>query len=430
MHRIIVGWVTVGGFACSLVGPPPASDAGPPAGDVGQTAADGGRGFVDSGAGADVIPHDWDAGQPDGGLDWDAARPDSRPHPDAGPPGCAAATFFLDTRSWDQQPARVRLAGSFNDWDSERHPLTLGPDGVWQVHLSLDAGDYAYKFVVDERWIVDPHGSGYIDDGDHNVNSAYTHSCWPRADAFYVLSSAAEAGVHTVNFLLPDEADVEVLLDGEPVVDGLTRAGRSMQLVTSVLPPGVHDLVVRFGGGMRRIKLIEGSSSAWLDRAMYFVMLDRFANGDPGNDAPFDGVPEATNYRGGDLIGLRTLIEADYFNDMGLDTLWLSWPMAGPDRVMAGSRLDAEGCGLNPYDENIARQATQYSGFHGYWPTDFQEVDARFGTADDLHAVVRAAHAKGLRVVLDLPANHVHEDHPVFAQRRDDGCRADGIGRG
>jgi glycosidase len=411
MRDAVVVWCVVALVACSSVDPLPPVDGGAvadsgPTTDAGQPATDAGQPATDAGQPAA------DAGQPaaDAGL----------PAADAGPPGCATATFFLDTRAWDQQPQRVRLAGSFNEWSSETHPLSLGADGLWTLDVALEAGAYAYKLVVDERWIVDPHGSRYLDDGEHNTNSLYEHNCWPRADAFYVLSNRANDGVHSVSVQLPGAGDAEVSLDGQARVQGVSREGRSMQVVVAGLSPGVHDLTVRFGGGMRRVKLIQGSSAAWSDRSMYFVMLDRFANGDPGNDGPIAGVPAATNYRGGDLAGLLTSIEAGYFNELGLDTLWLSWPMAGPGRAMAGSRLDAEGCGLNPYDENIARQDTQYSGFHGYWPTDFQVVDPRFGSSTDLHAVVAAAHARGLRIVLDLPANHVHEDHPIFADRADD----------
>ena len=138
--------------------------------------------------------------------------------------------------------------------------------------------------------------------------------------------------------------------------------------------------------------------AAYLDRppqdeVIYFVLPDRFANGDPANDrgglagdrlkTGFDPSDKGF-YHGGDLAGLTARL--DYIQGLGATTIWL-----GPifrNKVVQGP----------PGQES--------AGYHGYWITDFTEVDPHFGTKAQLKALVDAAHARGIKVYLDIVANH------------------------
>ncbi|MBV9930531.1 MAG: alpha-amylase [Alphaproteobacteria bacterium] len=126
---------------------------------------------------------------------------------------------------------------------------------------------------------------------------------------------------------------------------------------------------------------------------VYFVLPDRFENGDPANDrgglaggrleTGYD--PTATGfYHGGDLKGLTRRL--DYIQGLGATAIWLgpiyrNKPVQGP-----------------PGHES--------AGYHGYWITDFTDVDPHFGTRAELKAFVDAAHARGLKVYLDIITNH------------------------
>jgi glycosidase len=138
----------------------------------------------------------------------------------------------------------------------------------------------------------------------------------------------------------------------------------------------------------------------WRDAILYFVLVDRFADGDPDNDAPL-GLEPAADYQGGDLAGLRQKIEEGYFEGLGVNTLWLSSPLDNADGAGAGSDGHA------------------YAGYHGYWPTDLDAVESRIGSEADLAAVVEAAHAHGLKVIVDYVMNHVHADSPIYQQHAD-----------
>lgn len=149
------------------------------------------------------------------------------------------------------------------------------------------------------------------------------------------------------------------------------------------------------GMGSGPVDLLDG----WRDSVAYYVFVDRFANGDPTNDGiPISGVPTATNWQGGDWQGIIDKIKQGYFGKLGVNSLWLGAPVDNPDVAGAGN------------------DGHTYSAYHGYWPLNFDKTEERFGTLDKLRELVNEAHAAGMTVVLDYPANHVHELSPIYPQ--------------
>lgn len=126
---------------------------------------------------------------------------------------------------------------------------------------------------------------------------------------------------------------------------------------------------------------------------VYFVLPDRFENGDPKNDkGGLKGDRLATGYdptakgfyHGGDLKGLTQRL--DYIQGLGATAIWFApifknKPVQGP-------------------------KGDESSGYHGYWVTDFTQVDPHFGTNAEFKAFVDAAHARGMKVYMDIIANH------------------------
>ncbi|MGI8779523.1 MAG: alpha-amylase family glycosyl hydrolase [Solirubrobacteraceae bacterium] len=127
------------------------------------------------------------------------------------------------------------------------------------------------------------------------------------------------------------------------------------------------------------------------DENFYFVMADRFENGDKGNDLGGLPAPKMESgfdpkdrgfYHGGDLKGL--LAQIDYIQGLGTDSIWLT-----------------------PSFKNKAVQPEDRSaGYHGYWITDFTQIDPHLGTNDDLRALVDEAHKRGMKVYFDIITNH------------------------
>ena len=127
---------------------------------------------------------------------------------------------------------------------------------------------------------------------------------------------------------------------------------------------------------------------------LYMLMPDRFAQG-AGHNPQVAGMRTYKEDRtapslrhGGDLNGIREHL--DYFNELGVTALWLT-PVLEND---------------SPDDER------GYSTYHGYATTDYYRVDPRFGTNDDYRRLCDEAHAKGLKVVMDMIFNHSGFEHP------------------
>jgi glycosidase len=136
----------------------------------------------------------------------------------------------------------------------------------------------------------------------------------------------------------------------------------------------------------------------WRDAVMYFVMLDRFADGDSSNNNPEANVQTPANWQGGDLAGLLAKLKSGYFTQLGVNVLWLSSPVDTPGGRYLGVR-----------DPNY------YSGYHGYWPGDLTKVEEHLGDLALLKQVVDEAHKQKIKVLFDYVMNHVHELSPTYA---------------
>ena len=138
---------------------------------------------------------------------------------------------------------------------------------------------------------------------------------------------------------------------------------------------------------------VEKHRFRWQDALIYQVMLDRFAG--PGPLTLADPGARA----GGDLRGLLARVEAGDFERLGVNALWISPLNRNPTGLWAG----------------VEGGAARYSSYHGYWPMAGREVDPVWGTDADVEALVAAAHARGIRVLMDVVLNHVHASHPSYA---------------
>jgi len=129
-------------------------------------------------------------------------------------------------------------------------------------------------------------------------------------------------------------------------------------------------------------------------QTFYFVLPDRFANGSAANDTGgLSGGSEThgfdpasiTDFHGGDFAGLTARL--DYLKGLGVTAVWVTPPFRNqPVRARAGQR--------------------HTSGYHGYWILDFLQVDPHLGTDAEFRAFIREAHARGLKVCLDIITNH------------------------
>lgn len=126
-------------------------------------------------------------------------------------------------------------------------------------------------------------------------------------------------------------------------------------------------------------------SPDWRDQVVYFVVTDRFDDGDPRNNDQRAGEyrpGDRTRYQGGDLAGLTRRL--DYIRGLGATAVWLTPPVAN-------QWLSPDG---------------GYGGYHGYWAADFTRVDAHLGTLADYQRLARELHRRDMYLVQDIVLNH------------------------
>ena len=221
-----------------------------------------------------------------------------------------------------------------------------------KILLKAD-GDYSYRVFVQNMLV-----EGAVKDGAIALKSL------PKVKGrSYLRVFASDGNVITNDLLIP-------LQDGVPVLsaDGLTRHDANAQV-------------------------------------LYSLMVDRFYNGNPENDAPLNrpDVDPRVDYMGGDLKGITCKIEEGFFDSLGVNTIWISPITQNPE--------DAWGEYPDP--------KTKFSGYHGYWPIYNTKVDGRMGTDDELREMLHAAHKHQMNVILDYVANHMHINSPTLKAHPD-----------
>ncbi|MEN5115831.1 alpha-amylase family glycosyl hydrolase [Luteimonas sp. TWI662] len=142
------------------------------------------------------------------------------------------------------------------------------------------------------------------------------------------------------------------------------------------------------------LSLIAGAASAgdlhvpspdWRDQIVYFLMIDRFDDGDPSNNDQGTGEydpKDPARYSGGDLAGVTRRL--DYVQGLGATAVWITPPVA----------------------HQWWNEATRYGGYHGYWADDFSAIDPHFGTREDYRALSRGLHGRGMYLIQDIVVNH------------------------
>jgi alpha-amylase len=145
----------------------------------------------------------------------------------------------------------------------------------------------------------------------------------------------------------------------------------------------------------------------WNSATIYFLLTDRFLNGDSTNDHALGRAQDGAvlrSFQGGDLAGVLRKIEEGYFDSLGVTAIWMT-----------------------PFVEQIHGSVEEGTGktygYHGYWTRDWTAVDPALGTKDDLRAVVDAAHRHGIRVLMDAVINHTGGVTPVDPPWPDDWVR-------
>ena len=140
-------------------------------------------------------------------------------------------------------------------------------------------------------------------------------------------------------------------------------------------------------------QVLRGRHFSWKNATIYFVLTDRFNNGDTTNDnsyhrqRPQGNVPDYATFHGGDIKGLTEKL--DYLNSLGVDAIWITAPYEQMHGWTGGKD-----------------DAFPHYAFHGYYALDWTYMDRNMGTVEEFRTFVTEAHKRGIRVVMDIVMNH------------------------
>ena len=146
---------------------------------------------------------------------------------------------------------------------------------------------------------------------------------------------------------------------------------------------------------------------SWDNATVYFALTDRFLDGDPSNNHSYgreldENGNENPNYKnepatfhGGDIVGITKKINEGYFENLGINAIWITSPFEQIHGYIGGDKF-------------------RHYAYHGYYALDYTSIDANIGTKEQFSEFVDTAHKHGIRVVLDVVLNH-----PGYASLKD-----------
>ena len=140
-----------------------------------------------------------------------------------------------------------------------------------------------------------------------------------------------------------------------------------------------------------------GKDFDWGNATVYFVITDRFCNGDSTNDVNYGRIVDygserlnASTFHGGDFKGMLAKAKEGYFTDLGVDVVWMTDVYEQIHGWMTGS---------GPVND------FPHYGYHGYYPLDYTQIDKNYGTVEEFRELVDTLHSQGIRVMLGANLN-------------------------
>lgn len=226
-----------------------------------------------------------------------------------------------------------------------------------------------------------PGGQFPVEDKTVTVTLHVTSTGTPLISSTYKIDSGSEV----------DFKDGDTVVIGEDMEDGDSK---TLQLCAE---NNVGQTCEEFYFVKTKIEVPKFS---WDNTTVYFVLTDRFLDGNSNNNNSYgreldlNGNPylgyqdKIGTFNGGDLQGLIQKLNEGYFNDLGVNAIWISSPLEQSHGWVGGKNF-------------------RHYAYHGYYILDPTEIDASMGTKADFKEFVDTAHAKGIRVIMDVVMNHV-----------------------
>lgn len=214
-----------------------------------------------------------------------------------------------------------------------------------------------------------------------------------------------ETGIIDLKLTNPEQAKItRMQVDTSAIGGGIIQVSPELNRVTitaaSTVAAGEYKLPVRvfdedngyYDTSVNvHIKEADKSEKAWDEQVIYFMLTDRFYNGDKSNDNPYakdyaGAGNQAGVYKGGDFKGVTEKL--DYLKDLGVTSIWVT-PI------------------VENVPDNVSKdEGKEYYAYHGYWANDFEKLNPHLGSLDDFHRLIDEAAARKINIIVDVVLNH------------------------
>ncbi len=281
---------------------------------------------------------------------------------------------------------------------------------------NLVPGTYQYRYILketassDPEYVLDKFNEVTTEDQKYSVCEYQTFEANVTAEVFNANMDYNDNNVLSVAFEGKNGADVSgmeassIMADLTALGGGLTPVDpKLMELSIAVkegvaageknIPITVIDQYANEYKTETKVNVVDrqkGADFDWDEAIIYFAVTDRFFDGNPSNNNPgYDtSATGPSSYHGGDFAGLTQKL--DYLKDLGVNTVWIT-PIVAND-MKAGLQTDVAGI-------------TSW-GYHGYWASNFEKIDSHLGTEEEFKELLDAAHARGMKIMVDGVLNH------------------------
>lgn len=286
---------------------------------------------------------------------------------------------------------------------------------------SLTEGDHYYRYYVDGEWKLDAYNerveerAPFVKGADIENNAKAASGDLVEYSVYtykkYAASATAEFSQKTVDYTqnsvlkvtVPQVDDMEVSAvtadisalggNSEFVIDPQLMAGtvavnESVKAGTYAVPVIVKDQYENEYVTSADITVIEktGNDFDWEEAIIYFMVTDRFNDGNTSNNAGVEK-DNPSGYHGGDFAGVTQKL--DYLKDLGINTIWITPIVDNIDDA-----LTTDVAGITSH------------GYHGYWAKDFTTLDPTLGTEEEFKTLINEAHSRGIKIMVDVVLNH------------------------
>ncbi|SDB32245.1 pullulanase, extracellular [Streptococcus henryi] len=258
----------------------------------------------------------------------------------------------------------------------------------------------------DDTVYTNPYYIATVEGQDFSKAEPGTHNVSVSASSYRDFNYN-ELGLIDVELSNPNNVEITRMeVDTSAIGGGVIQISTELNRVTITasstvvagdytLPVRVYDVDNGYYDGSVSVHITERNKTEnekdWDEQVIYFMLTDRFYNGDTSNDNPYNqdyagAVNQEGVYKGGDFKGVTEKL--DYLKDLGVTSIWVT-----------------------PIVENVPQNVStdsgkEYYAYHGYWAEDFEKLNPHLGTLEDFHRLIDEAASRGINIIVDVVLNH------------------------